>query len=73
MTLTDPRMDAWTRRRVTLDKLAVMRCWRASMCDCSRCGNADRIEEIDALIQRAVEAVQELTEVCSTRPVLVSG
>ena len=72
-TLTDPRLDTWTQRRVALDKLALMRVYRASICGCQRCNDADRIEELDALITRAIEAVEELTEACSTRPVLVSG
>lgn len=71
--MDDPRPRARTQRRSALDKLALMRVYRASICGCPSCGDADRIEELDALIARAVEAVQELTEVCATRPVLVSG
>jgi len=71
--MSDPRLDAARQRRATLDKLALMRVYRASICGCTRCGDADRIEELDALIARAVEAVDELTEVCATRPVLVNG
>ena len=72
-TLTDPRLHAWTQRRVALDKLALMRVYRASICGCQRCGDADRIEELDALITRAVEAIAELSDQICTRSVLVDG
>lgn len=72
-TLADPRLHAWTQRKAAIEKAALLRMYRASMCGCSRCDDADRIEELDALIARAVEAIDELTEVCATRPVLVSG
>jgi len=59
-TLLDPRVALWERRKVTLAKLATLRMYRASMCGCQRCNDADRIEELDALIRRAVEAVDEM-------------
>ena len=62
-TLTDHGLlDAWGQRRVALDKLALMRVYRASICGCLRCGDLDRAEELDALIARCVEAVDELTD-----------
>jgi len=62
-TLTDPGLlDAWGQRRVALDKLACLRVWRASICGCLRCNDLDRAEELDALIARCVEAVDELTD-----------
>jgi len=63
MTLTDPGLlDAWKQRKVAVEHLALLRLYRHSLCGCSRCGDADRIEELDALIARAVEAVDELTD-----------
>ena len=72
-TLTDHGLlDAWGQRRVALDKLALMRVYRASICGCLRCGDLDRAEELDALIARCVEAVDELTDAI-TDGVLVSA
>jgi len=59
---TDPRFALRQQRRAALDKLALMRVYRASICGCLRCNDLDRAEELDALIARAVEAVQELTD-----------
>jgi len=59
-TLLDPRLTLWERRKVTLEKLATLRTYRASLCGCARCGDSDRIEELDALIRRAVESVDEM-------------
>ena len=59
-TLADPRLALWQQRQTTLAKLATLRTYRASMCGCSRCGDSDRIEELDALIRRAVESVDEM-------------
>ena len=52
-TLLDPRLALWRQRKVTTEKLATLRMYRASMCGCSRCNDSDRIEELDALIHRA--------------------
>jgi len=71
--MSDLRQDAWTQRKVAVEKAALLRMYRASLCGCTRCNDADRIEELDALITRAVEAIAELSEVCATMPVLVSG
>ena len=60
--MPDPRLHAWQQRKIAVEKLALLRLYRHSMCGCLRCGDADRIEELDALIARAVEAVDELTD-----------
>ena len=62
MTLTLTRQDAWARRKVTSEKLALMREYSGTLCGCDRCGDADLIEEQAALIQRATEAIAELGE-----------
>ena len=61
-TLTDPRLALWQQRRTTLVKLAELRMFRASLCGCTRCNDSDRIEELDAMIHRAVEAVDEMND-----------
>ena len=68
-TLADPRTALWQRRKVTTEKLAMLRMYRASLCGCQRCNDADRIEELDALIHRAVEAVDKLNDqICEREP-----
>jgi len=68
-TLTDPRLMLWQQRRTTLVKLAELRMFRGALCGCQRCGDSDRIEELDALIHRAVEAVDEITNrICEREP-----
>ena len=62
LTLTDPRLTLWRQRKVTTEKLATLRMYRASLCGCTHCNDADRIEELDALIHRAVEAVDEMND-----------
>ena len=59
-TLLDPRLALWQQRRATLVKLAELRMWRGALCGCTHCNDSDRIEELDALIRRAVEAVDEM-------------
>ena len=61
-TLLDPRLALWQQRRTTLVKLAELRMWRVALCGCQRCNDSDRIEELDALIHRAVEAVDDITK-----------
>ena len=61
LTLTDPRFALWEQRRTTLVKLAELRMFRGALCGCTRCNDSDRIEELDSLIARAVEAVDEIT------------
>ena len=62
LTLTDPRTALWQQRRTTLVKLAELRMFRGALCGCQRCNDSDRIEELDALIRRAVEAVDEMND-----------
>jgi len=71
--MADPRLHAWQQRKIAVEKLALLRMYAHTLCGCTRCNDTDRIEELAALITRAVEAVAELSEACSTRPVLVSG
>ena len=66
-TLADPRLGLWQQRQTTLAKLATLRTYRASLCGCSRCNDSDRIEELDTLIHRAVEAVDEMNDRICTR------
>ena len=61
-TLLDPRLALWQQRRTTLVKLAELRMFRGALCGCPRCNDSDRIEELDALIHRAVEAVDEMND-----------
>ena len=68
-TLADPRLALWQQRRATLVKLAELRMFRGALCGCPRCNDSDRIEELDALIARAVEAVDEITNrICEREP-----
>ena len=66
-TLADPRLMLWQQRRTTLVKLAELRMFRGALCGCQRCNDSDRIEELDALIRRAVEAVDEMNDRICTR------
>ena len=69
ITLVDPRLALWQRRKVTIEKLATLRMYRASQCGCQRCNDSDRIEELDALIKRAVEAVDKMNDkICEREP-----
>ena len=61
-TLLDPRLALWEQRRTTLVKLAELRMFRGALCGCTRCGDADRIEELDSLVERAVEQIAELND-----------
>ena len=61
-TLADPRLGLWQQRRTTLVKLAELRMFRGALCGCPRCNDSDRIEELDAMIHRAVEAVDEMND-----------
>jgi len=68
-TLLDPRLALWQQRRTTLVKLAELRMWRGALCGCQRCNDSDRIEELDALIHRAVEGVDKITNrICEREP-----
>ena len=68
-TLADPRLGLWQQRQTTLAKLATLRMYRASQCGCTRCNDSDRIEELDALIRRAVEAVEDINNrICTREP-----
>jgi len=69
---TDPRHDAWQQRKIAVEKLALLRMYQGALSGCQRCGDAERIEELRALVARAVEAVAELTGLCSTRPISAS-
>jgi len=69
MTLLDPRVALWQQRRTTLVKLAELRMFRGALCGCPNCGDSDRIEELDALIHRAVEAVDKMNDkICERQP-----
>jgi hypothetical protein len=70
-TLTDPRTAAWQRRRIEIDRLGTLRVFRGSCCGCSRCRDAERIEELDSLIKQTLERIAVLTDRCSTRLVPV--
>ena len=61
-TLLDPRLALWRQRKVTLEKLATLRMYRASICGLPCCNDADRIEELDSLIERAVEQIAALND-----------
>ena len=68
-TLLDPRLALWRQRKTTLVKLAELRMFRGALCGCSRCNDSDRIKELDALIHRAVEAVDKITNrICEREP-----
>jgi len=68
-TLLDPRLALWQQRRTTLVKLAELRMFRGALCGCQRCNDSDRIEELDALIHRAVEAVDKMNnKICEREP-----
>ena len=62
ITLVDPQITLWQQRRTTLVKLAELRMFRGALCGCTRCNDSDRIEELDAMIHRAVEAVDEMND-----------
>jgi len=72
-TLADPRQEAWTRRRIEIDRLATLRIYRASCCCCSRCHDDDKAEELDSLIKQTLERIAVLEDRICTRSVLVSG
>ena len=63
ITLADPRITLWERRKTTLEKLAALRMYRGALCGCTRCGDADRIEELDSLIAQAIKWIS----VCNDR------
>ena len=72
-TMADPRLDAWKRRRIELDRLATFRLYRSSICGLSCCNDADKAEELDSLIKDCLQRIAVLEDRICTRPVLVSG
>ena len=60
-TLLDPRLELCRQRHTMLSKLADMRTYSGTLCGCTQCGDAQLIEEQTALIARAVEALDELS------------
>jgi len=63
-TLTDPRLDAWTRRRLEQRRLATLRVFRSSICGLSCCNDADKAEELDALIKQTLERIAVFEDRC---------
>ena len=61
-TLLDPRLELCRQRKDTLAKLATMRLFQHTLCGCRQCGDAERIEELRALITRAEQAVDEMSD-----------
>ena len=59
-TLADSRLELCRQRKDTLAKLATLRMYQHTLCGCQQCGDAERIEELRALITRAEQAVDEL-------------
>ena len=60
-TLLDPKVALRGQRKTALTKRATLVMFRGTLCGCFHCGDADRFEEIDALITRATEAIDELS------------
>ena len=58
--LADTKVALWGQRKTAMTKRATLALFRGTLCGCTQCGDSDRIEEIDALITRATEAIDEL-------------
>jgi hypothetical protein len=67
-TLTDPRMTAWTRRRLELDRLGTLRVFRTSVCGCDRCGDQAKAAELDQHIADCLSRITVLGDICCIRP-----
>jgi hypothetical protein len=59
---TDPRVHAWQQRKIAVERVALLRMYRASCCCCSRCKDDDKAEELDSLIARTLEQIAELND-----------
>ena len=59
-TLAAPKVALWGQRKTAMTKRATLTLFRGTLCGCTQCGDSDRIEEIDALIVRATQAIDEL-------------
>ena len=69
LTATDPRVTLWQQRKVAVEKRALLAMYLGTLCGCTRCNDADRIEELGALIARATEAIAELSNrICERAP-----
>ena len=68
-TLANPRLALWDLRKAVVEKRALLVMYQGTLCGCSRCNDADRIEELGALIVRATEAITELgNRICERTP-----
>ena len=66
-TLLDPRLELCRQRKEAIAKLATLRMYSHTLCGCRQCGDAERIEELRALITRAEQAVDELNNLICQR------
>jgi len=62
ITLVDPRLALWRRRKIEQDRLATLRIYRASICGLSCCNDADKGEELDSLIAQTIEWLAEISD-----------
>ena len=69
LTTTDRRVQLCTERSYQLDRIAFWRKQRRAICGLSCCNDADKAEEFDALIRRALENVAECEDlICERSP-----
>ena len=66
-TLADPRLDAWQRRKIEQDRLALFRVYRTSICGCTTCHDDDKAEELDSLIKQTLERIAVFEDRICTR------
>ena len=69
ITTTDRRVALCNERGYQLDRIAQWRKERRAICGLSCCNDADKGEELDALICRALENVAECEDlICEREP-----
>ena len=66
-TLADPRLDAWARRKIEQDRLALFRVYRTSICGCTSCADDDKAQELDSLIKQTLRRIAVFEDRICTR------
>lgn len=72
-TTDDLRLNLWARRQSETERLAQLRVARTRICGCPTCADADKGEELGALVRECESFIEELGGQICARPVLVDG
>ncbi len=65
---SEPRLGPWRKRQLEMERLAGLRVNRASVCWCSRCGDAVWGRYLEDQIRRAEHFIAQYGDQCCERP-----